>query len=144
EHGALVEDGTPAYYLHEATFAGPDGPATRRELIAAVRLEPWDKQVVLPHERTYSRAKVDRLRLLEATQTNISPILVFFQRNTKAGPDAVDPAWGWTASREPDAAGTDSEGVAHRLWVLTDPALVAGLRAYFPARPLFIADGHHR
>src|SRR3954447_18173838 len=30
EQGALLPESEPAYYLHEATFAGPDGPATRR------------------------------------------------------------------------------------------------------------------
>jgi uncharacterized protein (DUF1015 family) len=152
EHGDLVPDREPAYYLHEASFAGPDGPATRRELIAAVRLEPWDRRVVLPHERTFPRAKADRLRLLAATQTNISPILVFFQRGNQGGTgpalDAVDAAWAWTASRAPDATGTDSEGVRHRLWVLPDDAqtapLVHVLQTYFAGRPLFIADGHHR
>ena len=148
EQGTLVPDTELAYYLHEATFEGPAGAATRRELIAAVRLEPWDRQVVLPHERTFPRAKADRLRLLGATQTNISPILVFFQRGDRAGSaavaDAVDAAWAWTASRSPDAAGTDSEGVGHRLWVLTDTPLVHALQTYFASRPLFIADGHHR
>jgi uncharacterized protein (DUF1015 family) len=144
EQHALVEDPEAAYYLHEGTFAGPDGPATRRELIAAVRLEPWDRGVVLPHERTFPRAKADRLRLMQATDTNISPILVFFQRDGQSGAGAIDAAWAWATTRKAGAAGTDSEGVAHRLWVLTDPALVAGLQAYFAAQPLFIADGHHR
>jgi uncharacterized protein (DUF1015 family) len=152
EQGVLVPESEPAYYLHEATFAGPDGSAIRRELIAAVRLEPWDRQVVLPHERTFPRAKADRLHLLEATQTNISPILVFFQHgfqhsapaDAETATDAVDAAWRWAASRTPDAAGTDSEGVGHRLWVLTEPPLVHALQASFAARPLFIADGHHR
>ena len=155
EYGILHEEDRPAFYLHEATFQAPDGAATRRELIAMVGLEPWDRRVVLPHERTFPRAKADRLRLLEATETNISPILVFFQRDPshptrRPGDDALDAldaldaAWAWATSRQPDAAGTDSEGVGHRLWVLTDPPLVAGLQGYFAARPLFIADGHHR
>src|SRR3954451_20140823 len=81
EQGALVRDDTPAYYLHEATFSHGQGRATRHEIIAAVGLEPWDRKVVLPHEYTYPRAKADRLRLLAATETNLSPILVFFQRD---------------------------------------------------------------
>jgi uncharacterized protein (DUF1015 family) len=103
--------------------------------------------VVLPHERTYPRAKADRLRLLDATETNLSPILVFFERDGSGSlkrPDAVEGAWAWTGGREPDAQGTDAEGVGHRLWVLSEPGLVDGLRAYFAGRPLFIADGHHR
>lgn len=148
EQGVLVPESEPAFYLHEATFTAPDGPSTRRELIAAVRLEPWDRHVVLPHERTFPRAKADRLRLLEATKTNISPILVFFQHgprgDAEAATDAVEAAWRWAAGRSPDAAGTDSEGVGHRLWVLIEPPLVHALQASFAARPLFIADGHHR
>lgn len=147
DEGVLVRDDVPAYYLHEATFTLDGGQATRREIIAAVGLEPWDRRVVLPHERTYPRAKADRLRLLAATETNLSPILVFFQRDrakTDDQADAVDTAWTWTASHAPDAAGTDADGVGHRLWVLADDALVQPLRAYFAKRPLFIADGHHR
>src|SRR5215212_7952274 len=82
EQGILVRDDSPAYYLHEATFphaAHPVGRATRREIIAAVGLEPWEHGVVLPHERTFPRAKADRLRLLAATETNLSPMLVFFE-----------------------------------------------------------------
>jgi len=152
EHGVLLEEDQPALYLHEATFQAPDGAATRRELIAMVGLEPWDRGVVLPHERTFPRAKADRLRLIEATETNISPILVFFQRDPShptrrtadGASDALDAAWAWATARSPDAGGTDSEGVGHRLWVLTDPPLVEGLQRYFESRPLFIADGHHR
>ena len=147
DEGVLVRDDIPAYYLHEATFAHAGGQATRREIVAAVRLEPWDRRVVLPHERTYPRAKADRLRLLAATETNLSPILVFFQRDRAEADnqsDAVDAAWAWTRNRAPDATGTDADGVGHRLWVLADADLVAGLQTYFVDRPLFIADGHHR
>ena len=149
EQGILVRDDSPAYYLHEATFphaAHPEGRATRREIIAAVGLEPWEHGVVLPHERTFPRAKADRLRLLAATETNLSPMLVFFERGTAdaSREDAVDAAWAWTADRAPDAAGEDAAGVGHRLWVLSDAALVDGLCAYFVGRPLYMADGHHR
>jgi uncharacterized protein (DUF1015 family) len=147
EQGILVREEAPAYYLHEATFPHAGGQATRHEIIAAVGLEPWERGVVLPHERTYPRAKADRLRLLAATETNLSPILVFFERGgSREGDnsDAVKAAWAWTARRSPDASGTDADGVGHRLWVLSEPALVEGLRAYFASRPLFIADGHHR
>ncbi|MGE3269660.1 MAG: DUF1015 domain-containing protein [Chloroflexota bacterium] len=146
--GALVREDRPAFYLHEATFPLGGGQRTRRELIAAVGVEPWERRAVLPHERTYPRAKADRLRLLATTQTNLSPILSFFQRDRQRshqhGADAVDAAWQWAGERPPAAAGTDSEGVGHRLWVLTDSALVEGLQAYFVDRPVFIADGHHR
>jgi uncharacterized protein (DUF1015 family) len=155
DQGVLLRDEAPSYYLHEASFVQAGGTMTRRELIAEVRLEPWDRRVVLPHERTYPRAKADRLRLLAATEANLSPILVFYDRNGApdrsadhgaAGrqADAVDAAWAWMANRAPDAAGTDADGVGHRLWALGDLELGEALRTFFADRPLFIADGHHR
>src|SRR6185436_3934348 len=90
QQGILVRDDAPAYYLHEATFPHAGGAATRREIIAAVGLAPWEQRVVLPHERTYPRAKADRLRLLAATETNLSPILVFFQRDPSETDNQAD------------------------------------------------------
>src|SRR3712207_9168180 len=59
-----------------------------------------------------------RLRLLEATETNLSPILSFFQRD-RGRDDAVDVAWRWAAEYGPIGAGTDADGVGHRLWALS-------------------------
>src|SRR5215218_5448256 len=42
DEGILVRDDVPAYYLHEATFSHAGSQSTRREIVAAVRLEPWD------------------------------------------------------------------------------------------------------
>ncbi len=148
EQGTLVQDDAPTIYLHELTFARGDQVGRRRELIAAVGLEPWDRRLILPHERTYARPKADRLRLLEATRTNVSPILVFFRRGREAGEasqeDAVAAAWAWAEGRPPAAVGDDLTGVGHRLWLLQEAGLLERLRTFFADRPLFIADGHHR
>ena len=146
--GVLVRDDVPAYYLHEATFPHAGGHATRREIVAAVRLEPWDRGAVLPHERTYPRAKADRLRLLAATETNLSPILVFFQRDRRRD--------GQSGGRGGRGLGLDG---ASRARMGLAPTLTASItasgcsrittssRGCAPtsrSRPLFIADGHHR
>jgi uncharacterized protein (DUF1015 family) len=141
--GILVQDEAPAYYLHEVAFQHGEATRARRELIAAVRLEPWERGVVLPHERTYDRPKADRLRLLEATKTNISPVLSFFRRDS-GEQDAVEAAWSWTTEREPSAEGEDLSGLRHRVWVLEDETIAASVQRFFADRPLFIADGHHR
>jgi uncharacterized protein (DUF1015 family) len=139
--GTLMLEDEPTLYLHEASFPHGGQTRTRRELIAAVGLEPWDRHVVLPHERTYDRPKADRLRLLEATRTQISPILSFFRPGDE---DALGAAWAWAEGRPPAAEGTDAEGVGHRLWTLREPELVKRVERAFADRQLFIADGHHR
>jgi uncharacterized protein (DUF1015 family) len=143
EDGILIREQAPAFYLHEVTFRQGDGTSVRRELIAAVRLEPWDRGVILPHERTYDRPKADRLRLLQATKTNISPVLSVFRRDPDTQ-DAIEAVWTWATEREPRAEGEDLGGLGHRFWVLDDEAIAESVQRFFADRPLFIADGHHR
>ncbi len=38
----------------------------------------------------------------------------------------------------------DDDGVVHRLWRVTDPAIIDKAQGLLDNKPLFIADGHHR
>src|SRR5258708_11941110 len=83
----LQLDRQPSFYLLETTFRIDDAFAPKSEfkrtgVMAALKLEPPGKGAVHPHEKTLSRAKEDRLNLLNATMTNVSPIFgLFFDEN---------------------------------------------------------------
>jgi uncharacterized protein (DUF1015 family) len=47
-------------------------------------------------------------------------------------------------SQEPLACAVTDDGVAHRLWAVTDPAAQADIAADLATRTALIADGHHR
>jgi hypothetical protein len=126
--GILIREEEPAVWLLEEDFVGPDGVArTRRSLVARAALEPFDRGVVLPHERSFPKPRRGRLRLLEATRTKMSPIMLLHDGDGPP-PAPVHP---------PDLEAT-LDGVRSRLWRL-DPRAVAGIEP-----PLVIADGHHR
>jgi hypothetical protein len=126
--GILVREDEPAVWLLEEDFVGPDGVArTRRSLVARTALEPYERGVVLPHERSFPKPRRGRLRLLEATRTKLSPIL---QLHDGPGPSVAP-------DRIPDLEAT-LDGVKSRLWRLP-PDSAAGIDP-----PLVIADGHHR
>ena len=123
----LVRDPTPAVWFLEQDFVGPDGVARRRDgIVASLRVEPYTADIVLPHERTHAEALAGRLRLLRATRTQLEPIFLLYEG---APPLARPPA-------QPDI---DIEGT--RLWRLEGDERV---EAFFRARQLLIADGHHR
>jgi uncharacterized protein (DUF1015 family) len=129
--GVLVREEAPAVWILEDEFLGPAGvPLIRRGIVARVRLEPYERGVVLPHERTFARSKSRRLPLLRATRTKLSPVLFLHEG---PGPEPEGPA-----DLEAELAGVES-----RLWRVTDPdeieRLVSGVRGR-----LLIADGHHR
>jgi uncharacterized protein (DUF1015 family) len=131
DEGVLVRDAEPAVWVMDESFTGPDGEArTRRSLLARVRLEPYGEGEVYPHERTFGRQKAQRLELLRATKTKLSPIFLMHD-----GPSPDDPA-------APHDIELDFEGVHVRLWRVPEPeatALAESVRT-----PLVIADGHHR
>ncbi len=132
ERGALVRDPDPACWWLEQEYVGPDGVARRREgFVAALRLEPYENRVVLPHERTHAGPKEGRLRLLRATRTQLEPL--FFL---------------WDGTVEVDGLGepeleVDEAGVVSRLWRL-DAELSDALAEELTDAQLLIADGHHR
>jgi uncharacterized protein (DUF1015 family) len=124
--GVLVQDDEPAYWALEQDYVGPDGVArTRRGVVASLRVEPYERGVVLPHERTHAGPKEGRLRLLRATRTELEPIFLLYEGEQVAEPPA----------RDPDVA---VEGA--RLWRIG----AGGVAGAFAEKRLLIADGHHR
>ena len=137
--GVMRQD-APALYVYEQTFSVAGAERRRMGLLARVRLEPWDARVILPHERTLSKPKDDRLKLFHACAANLSPIMSLYDDPDQELSAILNEA----TTRAPDADLVDDAGERHRLWRLDDPALTATVAAFFAPRQLYIADGHHR
>jgi uncharacterized protein (DUF1015 family) len=137
--GALRQD-SPSLYVYEQTFSVADAERQRMGLLARVRLEPWDARVILPHERTMSKPKDDRLKLFHACAANLSPLMSLYDDPDQELSAILNEA----ITGAPTADFADDTGELHRLWRLDDPALAATVAAFFAPRQLYIADGHHR
>jgi uncharacterized protein (DUF1015 family) len=118
----LTRDDAPGYWFLSQDYVGPDGvERTRSGLVASLRAEPYEKGIVLPHERTHSGPKEGRLRLLRATRTQLEPIFLLYEGDPLAPPE-----------RQPDLrSGGD------KLWRIESVPDFNGTQ-------LLIADGHHR
>ena len=123
-------------YVHEVTFNG----RRRLDLIAALRLQPYEDRVVLPHERTHRGPKEDRLALMRATHVSLEPLWFVYAGRATGLPQINDVV----SKRSPAVAFTGPEGTAHRLWTITDRVIHAAVHSAFEAMPVLIADGHHR
>ena len=138
--GILRAEAREAFYLYEQQFGYGGQRYTRRGFFAAVRLEPFERRVVLPHEKTLSAPKEDRKRLLRATHTQISPVFGLYRDAGGAARAIIDEA----AGGAPAVDATTADGVRHRLWVITAAPAVDGLRTLLADKQILIADGHHR
>ena len=141
--GTLRTDPEPALYPLEQSFTGPDGrPRVRRGLIAACRLHAYEEGIVLPHEKTLTGPKADRLELLKRVKANLSPIFSLYEDDGAEGHRALEAAI--AGAGEPVAEADSDDGTHHRLWQVEEPGAVETLRRVLAARKAFIADGHHR
>jgi uncharacterized protein (DUF1015 family) len=138
--GILRPDAREAFYLYEQQFGYGGQRYTRRGFFAAVRLEPLERRVVLPHEKTLSAPKEDRKRLLRATRTQISPVFGLYRDAGGAARAIIDEV----AEGAPAVDATTTDGVRHRLWPMTTAAALDGLRVLLADKQILIADGHHR
>ncbi len=139
--GILVKDAEPTVTVHQMRWRDGEGREhSATGLLCRLGLEEYGPDAgVLPHEQTHGGPKADRYALLEATQLNTSP-LVFL---AGSDPSATSAALLGLTRREPDATATTADGVSHRLWIC-DAAAAASVLEQMSARPLTIADGHHR
>ncbi len=129
ERRVLLEDAEPAFYPYRMT--APDG-ATTTGVVGALAIG----DDVLPHEETMPKPKSDRLDLLRATGTNLSPIWGL----------SLTPGLSETFAPDgpPAEDAYDDDGVRHQLWVLDDVGTISEVRDAVAASPVVLADGHHR
>jgi uncharacterized protein (DUF1015 family) len=152
KEGILAEEAEPALYGYSQTYTVPHSAAAgnqqvreRRGFIALGHLYEYADKVVYRHEQTFPKHKSDRLALFKATRAYCEQIYMLYS----------DPAF--TAeklifgtkeqgheTRPADLAITDEYGVVHRVWKLTDPALINPILTAMADKKLIIADGHHR
>ncbi|RPH47815.1 MAG: DUF1015 domain-containing protein [Desulfobacteraceae bacterium] len=136
----LIRDKIPAFYITSLEFT-VDGISIKRfGLIALVRLETFEKGVILPHEKTYSKVKSERLQLMKACHANFSPVFSLYSGKV----DALNLLHNEVCSQSPCSDFTDDKGHRHRLWKITDPDITTSISASFINKILYIADGHHR
>lgn len=137
----LARDEAPTLYVYEQHFQEAGREYRRRALIAAVEAQPWDEGAVKPHEFTMSGPKEDRLKLLQATGVQFSPVLMIARDRAGQLAQFLEQM---IASRGPDSDGTSIDGDTHRLWVIEAGRFEMRYLAPLLAESFYIADGHHR
>lgn len=139
----LVREPQEAVYPYCQTFTHPHTGQriVRNGFMATLRLAPFSAGEILPHERTLSGPKEDRLRLMLATNANLEPIFGIY-----ADPEGNTTSTLNNAIKQelPEIDTMDSDGIRHQVWKLAQPEAIQQLKHHLQDHPAFIVDGHHR
>lgn len=138
--GILVEDTAPAIYPYHSTYRVGEEWLTRKGFIALGELSDYSERIVYPHERTHTKPKEDRLRLLEATRADLGLVFMLYGDPGLRSDSLLRDV----TAAPPFAEASDLRGERHQLWRVTDPNLIAELQALMADHSVIIADGHHR
>lgn len=132
--GTLERRADPSvYYYRHARPEAPDEPVVHGVAVRLL-LEPFGGGV-RAHEHTMAGPKADRLALLHATRTQLSPILVIYFDPSTDHDHLLGLPWSeeWRAR--------DADGLLHSLAAVEPDER---LLAHLSRQQLYVADGHHR
>ncbi len=140
--GVLVQEKEPCFYVYRQTFKDPVSQVVKNRfaLLGRVRLEPFEKGIIVPHEKTLRGPKEDRMKLLRTVQTNFSPVFGLYKdKGFEVRSIIQDPM-----NSSPLFEAEDDDKIVHTLWAIEDPDILAKLHKALQSKKVYIADGHHR
>jgi uncharacterized protein (DUF1015 family) len=134
--GVMIRDPRPCYYVYRLTWRG----RTQTGLAVAASLADYASNRIRKHELTTPVKEDDRVHQIEAVNAQTGPVMIAYP----AAPE-IDATLARAAQGPAAVDVTADDGVRHQLWVIEDPATIAGLTKAAEALPaIYIADGHHR
>lgn len=135
--GTVVDEDAPCLFGYEILLAKG---GRRLGVCGLIGLEDPATDRIRPHESTTDKTTAERLGLLEATHTDLEPILMLCQ------PSAEFEALLEQVVRrgEPLSIHTDEFGHTHRLFRIAETETCDRFKQILAVSPGWIADGHHR
>jgi uncharacterized protein (DUF1015 family) len=130
----------PAIFLYTQKFELEEQKFTRNGWVARIRLEEFASGRILPHERTFPKAREDRLRLLAATRANVSSVFGLYP----SGNNELEMLMAEVANRKPIFEAIDDLGILNQVRPVDSPAEISTIQRALESVRVLIADGHHR
>ena len=134
--GIFERDDNRNMYVYELD----DGKVRQRGLMCLASVDDYVNDRIKKHEKTRREKEEDRVDHIDRLNAQTGPIFLTY-RNKPAIAELIAKG----TEEAPELEFTTDDGITHRVWTLTDRAVVDGLMAAFKDQEaLYIADGHHR
>jgi uncharacterized protein (DUF1015 family) len=140
KEGVMAKETQPAVFVSRQEFTLDGKKYQRTGIIAALKLYPYSENMVFPHEATYKAPKADRLNMLRTVQKDLEPVFLIYSDSERKTITFFEE----TAQTKPAVQVTDTLGVKHTVWVVTNPEKIRQLQTYLSNKTIVITDGHHR
>ncbi len=136
----FIQDDKQAIYPYWQEFTIGDKQYVRKGFICLVRLEELGKGNILPHEKTLSKPKADRLNLLRITKKDLEPVFLLYT-DPKA---VINKTLDKYCTAPPLMEVNDEKDVVHKVWLVEATDAINKIADALSDSIFVIADGHHR
>ncbi len=136
KEGWLIQESKPLFGVYRQRW----GNHKQTGLVALASIDEYDRGIIKKHELTRPMKENDRVRIIEAHESQSGPVLLFFHRTARFQNWLRD-----IINTRPDTQFMAEDGVEHTVWSMRDPDLIQQTMSDFQTvKALYIADGHHR
>ncbi len=136
----FVQDEEESIYPYFQEFSLEGKNYSRKGFICRLRLEELGKGNILPHERTLSKPKEDRLNLTRITQKDFEPVFLLYTDPENFVMKLIEQY----CSKPPMIDVKDDRNITHKLWRISEKDLIDNITKRLSKEIFVIADGHHR
>jgi uncharacterized protein (DUF1015 family) len=139
--GIFIQDARPSIYPYYQDYCLSDGTSkTRKGFIALGEVSDYSDRIVLPHEKTLTKPKEDRLRLMRSTCADTG--LIFMLYSDPAG--EIEKLLDLQTLGPSLLKALDLNQENNRIWRIDDCESVKSIMDLLEHKTVIIADGHHR
>lgn len=134
--GIFIEDKQSAYYIYQLEMNG----RTQTGIAACASVDDYLDGTIKKHENTREEKEQDRIRHVDTLSAQTGPIFLAYRSQATINQlvskimETQEPLYDFTAS----------DGIAHRMWKVTEEAVTTLQEAFAGIQEIYIADGHHR
>lgn len=134
--GIFIEDKQSAYYIYQLEMNG----RTQTGIAACASVDDYLDGTIKKHENTREEKEQDRIRHVDTLSAQTGPIFLAYRSQATINQlvskimETQEPLYDFTAA----------DGIAHRMWKVTEEAVTTLQEAFAGIQEIYIADGHHR
>lgn len=134
--GIFVEDKQSAYYIYQLEMNG----RTQTGIAACASVDDYLDGTIKKHENTREEKEQDRIRHVDTLSAQTGPIFLAYRSQATINQlvskimETQEPLYDFTAA----------DGIAHRMWKVTEEAVTTLQEDFAGIQEIYIADGHHR
>jgi uncharacterized protein (DUF1015 family) len=134
--GILVREAADSLYVYQQRM----GEHVQAGLVALCPVREYEENRIKKHEFTRREKEDDRTRHVTEQNANAEPVFLTYRAQTE-----IDAIVDGVRATKPLYDITTPDGIAHTVWRIASPAMIAKLIELFGGvEALYIADGHHR